>query len=283
MMRWHIRCRQVAYIAAPWRVLIFFTTLLLLWAPLALTVYGVGLLLGLPQIASIIALVLLYSCFIGIAWFWGRWVHVWRRPFRRYGLLFSRRFVSDGCIALLFGFGLVAAMFGIEVLLGWACFYPKPLTAIALEGFIVGLAIGFAEEMLFRGWLMAELNTSMLRHWAIIGSGLIFAIAHFIKPLPEIVRTSPQFLGLLLLGLILGAGRYISRLKPSFASLALPMGLHAGLVWGYYIVDVGDLVIPSGRVPEWVTGIHGNPLSGALGVLILGCLAILAVLRLRLE
>lgn len=246
-------------------------------------VYGAGFLLGLSHIAGIVALVLLYSCFIAIAWFWGRWVHDWRKPWSNYGLLCRKRFVGDGCVALLVGVGLVVAMFGIEVLLGWASFYPRPLVGIASEGLLVGLAIGFAEELLFRGWLLAELKVNLPRYQAIVWSGLIFAIAHFIKPLPEILSTSPQFLGLLLLGVILGTSRYISCLQPAFASLALPMGLHAGLVWGYYIVDVGDLVIPSGLVPEWVTGIHGNPLSGALGVLILGCLAILTSLKLRLE
>lgn len=276
-----MRCRQVADVALPGRILIFFATLLLLWAPLAVPVYGVGFLLGLSHIASIVALVFLYSCFIGVAWFWGRWVHDWRQPWSNYGLLCSRRFVSDGCIALLAGFSLVLAMFGVELLLGWASFYPRSLVGIALEGLLVGVAIGFAEELLFRGWLLAELKVNLPRYQAIIWSGLMFAVAHFIKPLPEILSTSPQFLGLLLLGVILGAGRYMSIFQPTFASLALPMGFHAGLVWGYYIIDVGDLVIPSGRVPEWVTGIHGNPLSGALGVLILGCLAILALLRLR--
>ncbi|ESA31982.1 abortive phage infection protein [Leptolyngbya sp. Heron Island J] len=280
-MRWSRYCRQVAKVILPGRILIFFALLLLLWAPLAVPVYGVGVLWGLSNIASIVALVFLYSCFIGIAWFWGRWVHKWRQPWSHYGLLCRRQFVSDGCVALLVGFGLVVAMFGLQVLLGWASFYPRSLTGIALEGLLVGLAIGFAEELLFRGWLLAELKTSLPRYQAILWSSLIFAIAHFIKPLPEVLSTSPQFLGLLLLGLILGAGRYISRLKPTFASLALPMGLHAGLVWGYYIVDVGDLVIPSGRVPEWVTGIHGNPLSGALGVSILSCLTVLALFKLR--
>ena len=281
MIRCRRRYRQVANVALPGRILIFFATLLLLWAPLAVPVYGVGFLLGLSHIAGIVALVLLYSCFLGIAWLWGRWVHDWRHPWSNYGLLCSSWFIRDGCVALLAGFTLVVAMFGLEVLLGWANFYPRFLIGIALEGLLVGLAIGFAEELLFRGWLLAELKVNLPRYSAIIWCGLIFAIAHFIKPLPEILSTSPQFLGLLLLGMILGAGRYISRLKPTFSSLALPMGLHAGLVWGYYIVDVGDLVIPSGRVPEWVTGIHGNPLSGALGVLILSCLTVLAFFKLR--
>jgi hypothetical protein len=52
------------------------------------------------------------------------------------------------------------------------------------------------------------------------------------------------------------------------------MGLHAGLVGGYYIVNVGQLMQYSGQVPEWVTGIDGNPLAGLMG---LGFLSLLAI------
>ena len=51
-------------------------------------------------------------------------------------------------------------------------------------------------------------------------------------------------------------------------------GLHAGLVWGYYIINVGELVRYSGSVPDWVTGINGNPLAGAIGLLFLSVLAV---------
>jgi len=30
----------------------------------------------------------------------------------------------------------------------------------------------------------------------------------------------------------------------------LPIGLHSGLVWGYYIINVGQLVEYSGQVPD---------------------------------
>jgi hypothetical protein len=53
------------------------------------------------------------------------------------------------------------------------------------------------------------------------------------------------------------------------------VGLHGGLVWGYYLVDVADLLDVTGRVPAWVTGVGGNPLAGLLGMTLLGCLAVL--------
>jgi hypothetical protein len=55
--------------------------------------------------------------------------------------------------------------------------------------------------------------------------------------------------------------------------LGLPIGLHAGLVWGYYIINVGQLVQYSGQVSPWITGIEGDPLAGFMGLLFLSVLA----------
>ncbi|MEM8502332.1 MAG: hypothetical protein AAF716_04185, partial [Cyanobacteria bacterium P01_D01_bin.1] len=55
--------------------------------------------------------------------------------------------------------------------------------------------------------------------------------------------------------------------------LGYPIGLHAGLIWGYYIVNVGGLSDYTGRAPEWVTGIDSNPLAGLMGLILLGLIA----------
>ncbi|MEM7064049.1 MAG: CPBP family intramembrane glutamic endopeptidase [Cyanobacteria bacterium P01_B01_bin.77] len=282
MVQWLMCYRRMARASLLWRVILFFATLLLLWAPWAVCIYGLGQLFAQAQIAGILTLIALYIGFVCHAWFWGYGVHGWQRPFEIYGLIFCGRFIKDALVALLCGFGLVCVLFGLEIALGWASFHPRALITIALEGLGVGLGIAIAEELLFRGWLLSELLTGVSRTQAILWSSCIFAVAHFIKPLPEVLATSPQFLGLLLLGLLLSISRYLSRSRHLwFTSLGFPIGLHGGLVWGYYIVDVGDLVIPSGRVPEWVTGIHANPLSGALGVVILGFLTALFYFNLR--
>ncbi|MEQ8960279.1 MAG: CPBP family intramembrane glutamate endopeptidase, partial [Coleofasciculus sp. C2-GNP5-27] len=80
--------------------------------------------------------------------------------------------------------------------------------------------------------------------------------------------TLPGFPGLVLLGLTLvwakrGQGR-----------LGLPIGLHAGLVWGYYLINVGQLVQYSGQVSPWITGVDGNPIAGVMGLAFLMVLAL---------
>ncbi|WP_363319189.1 MULTISPECIES: hypothetical protein [unclassified Microcoleus] len=56
--------------------------------------------------------------------------------------------------------------------------------------------------------------------------------------------------------------------------LGLSIGFHAGIVWGYYTINVGKLIRYSGSVPDWVTGVNGNPLAGAIGLLFLSVLAV---------
>ena len=54
----------------------------------------------------------------------------------------------------------------------------------------------------------------------------------------------------------------------------MSIGLHTGLVWGYYILTVGQLLEYTGKVPAWFTGIDGNPIAGLMGLFFLSILAL---------
>jgi len=101
------------------------------------------------------------------------------------------------------------------------------LPQVILEGLIVALGIGFAEELLFRGWLLDELQRDYRPRVALWVDALIYAALHFIKPLAEILRTLPGFPALLLLGLT-----FVWAKRSHRSRLGLPIGLHSGLVWG---------------------------------------------------
>ncbi|HEY9891306.1 MAG TPA: LPXTG cell wall anchor domain-containing protein, partial [Candidatus Sericytochromatia bacterium] len=73
---------------------------------------------------------------------------------------------------------------------------------------------------------------------------------------------------LLILGLTLVWAKRSTR-----GLLGLPIGIHAGLVWGYYILNVGKLVEYSHQVSPWITGVDGNPIAGVMGLLFLSFLA----------
>ncbi|WP_338010940.1 hypothetical protein [Planktothrix prolifica] len=47
-----------------------------------------------------------------------------------------------------------------------------------------------------------------------------------------------------------------------------------GLVWGYYIINVGQLINYSDTVSEAITGIDKNPLAGVMGLFCLSAIGI---------
>lgn len=264
---------------APLRLTLFILLLLGLWLPLAVPIYVLG---NDPNTVSIITLLLLYVEFILLVRWWGKSIYSQPRMLQRYGLFVNSQAVwlflsglSWGCLSLL-------SLFALEALLGWLTWYPNSqlFPQVILEGLAIAFGVGFAEELFFRGWLLDELLRDYSPVWAAWVCSGIYAIAHFIKPVAEIIRTWPQFPGLILLGLILVRAKFVigsfSKKTAVFTgNLGLPIGLHGGLVWGYYIISVGGKVEYSGRVPDWVVGIDQNPLAGLMGLMFLSAIAIL--------
>lgn len=253
---------------APIRLICFILTLLLLWLPVAVPIY---LLVHDANLVTILTIPPLYVEFILLLRLWGR--HVYQQPhiLQHYGLQLTRLNGVDLLRGLAIGLISVLLLFGIEGVFGWLVWQqPKViLLRLILEGLVVSLGYGFAEELLFRGWLLDELQRDYRRTTALWADALTFATLHFIKPLDAIIHTLPQFPALVLLGLTLVWGKRSRR-----GRLGLPMGLHGGIVWGYYIINVGELIKYSGQVPDWVTGVNKNPLAGVMGLLFLSVLAL---------
>ena len=263
-----------------WRIFAFLGLLAIAWLPVALPLFWLGAVSDRSGAAGIAALGLLYAGFLWGLPRWGRRIHRWPQPLQHCGLVLQAQTGRDLCLALTVGVLGVFSLFGIATLFGWAApTAPSPrLGRFVIEGLLVALAVAFAEEMLFRGWVLAELEKDYRSETALWMNALFFAGTHFIKPWSEIVRTFPQFLGLVILGLALVWARRTPTGRPSgqqkeCSRLGYPVGLHAGLVWGYYIVNVGGLSDSTGRAPEWVTGIDSNPLAGLLGVVLLSLIA----------
>lgn len=208
----------------------------------------------------------LYGLLLGWIWLWGEWRG--SRGFATYGL--DRSWACQGRIlqGLVTGCGGLLLLFAVEGGFGWLTWRPVgwgSLLGYGLLGLLLGFAVALVEELFFRGWMLEEMTLDYGMAFASWGSSLIFAIAHFLKPLPEILATWPQFPGLGLMGLLLVQARRWTHNK-----LGLSLGLHAGWVWGITWVNNLNWVDYTGRAPEWVTGVGGNPLAGVLGVLSLG-------------
>ena len=138
--------------------------------------------------------------------------------------------------------------------------------SISLDTFINAiyliLGVGFAEELIFRGWLLEELKKQFGLKKAIFGQAFIFSIVHIGFDLPFLQMLS-ILIGLFLLGILLS----LIRLKDK-NSLWGCIGLHGGLVGLWFITNNGLLEI-SKNSPKWLVGpgtINTNPLGGIFGI-----------------
>lgn len=130
------------------------------------------------------------------------------------------------------------------------------LNALAL---LVG--VGFAEELLFRGWLWGELERMAGAQRAIGLQAVFFALVHPWYRLPG-MEAIALLIGLVLLGLALALQR-----RADDGALWGAVGLHGGLVGGWFALQAGLLQISPGT-PAWLIGPgspNPNPIGGLLG------------------
>jgi len=209
-----------------------------------------------------------------LLWGMGRWAAETRQqrdPWGYYGLTGSRLFWQELGLAFGLGLGGLFLLFGLEGILGWLSWQSVASLDIwvgLLNGLLVGPAVALVEELLFRGWLLQEWQIEWGMTSAGWGTAVLFAVAHFLKPLEVIIQTWPQFLGLLLMGWLLAYGRQVGQ-----GRLGLALGLHASWIAGITWVNHADWIRYTDRVPPWITGIDGNPLAGVMGILFLGLTA----------
>ncbi|MBM5803208.1 MAG: CPBP family intramembrane metalloprotease [Cyanobacteria bacterium K_DeepCast_35m_m2_155] len=135
------------------------------------------------------------------------------------------------------------------------------------------LGVGFAEELLFRGWLWGELELLVGRRRALLAQAGIFALLHPWYRLPGLSALA-LLGGLTLLGLVLALQR-----RADGGLLWGAIGMHGGLVGGWFALQNG-LIELSPAAPAWLLGPGGanpNPIGGLFGML--GLLTLLWVRR----
>ena len=270
---------KIAESSAPKRIGIFIIILLLVWIPLAIPIY---LLVEDVNLKSIWAIALLYIEFIILVKLWGKKIYQQSHLLHSYGLIINRLNFQLFFQGLGIGLFSIFSLFILEIFLGLAVWQSpsEKLLQFVFEGLLVSVGIGFAEELLFRGWLLDELERNYQQNVVLWLSSIVYAVLHFIKPIKEIWRNCLQFPGLVLLGLILVWAKRSTRKKLNQFTpkkqelLGLSIGIHAGLVWGYYIINVGSLVKYHYNTREWLVGIDGNPLTGLIGLFFLAVIAL---------
>lgn len=250
------------------RIASFLSCLVLIWLPFAAPIY-----LSFnddPNLVTILTMGLLFIEFLLLLQFWGKYVYREANLLAKYGLVWTRKNGIELVNGLAIGFCFCWSLFILEAIFGWVKFNSPSvvLVRIVAEGLLSALGIGLAEELFFRGWILGELERDYKRATSAGINAAIFALAHFIKPLAEVMRTLITFPALFILGLTLVWAKWKQDDR-----LGIAIGLHSGLVWGYYILNVGQLLEYTKKVPAWITGIDGNPIAGLMGLSFLGVLA----------
>ncbi len=268
----------------PRRLATFMVLLAIAWLPFAAVAYW---LLPDDNQRTIVMMGTLAIEFIVLVRLWGWTMHGYPRPLEHYGLGLSVANRVNLLYGLLLGTLSIAAMYGLETLFGWVTWRSPSLELwrIIAEGLLVSVGVALAEELVFRGWLLDELEHDFSPAIALWVNSITFAILHYLKPLDEVIRTLPGLPGLILLGLLLVWAKRATWMWAGLkrrGQLGLPIGIHAGLVWGSYTLHVGEWVNYSDRVPSWLTGIDNNPIAGVMGITFLGLLAAIFWWRSRL-
>jgi len=236
----------------------------LLWLPIALVLWRVWLRplhYPFPPAQKIPLLLPLYGIAPLLLWGVSRWSG---DSFADYGLSLSGAFLQSLLLGMALGLTGVLGLYGLQVALGWQ----RPSQALPpwswQGGFLLlALMIGGVEELMFRGFVVNQLQLAYgLAAMVAIASGL-FALLHLIWDGPAGVINLP---GLTLMAAVLILARWVDG-----GSLGLAWGLHSGWVAALAWLDASGQGLANGSGPTWLLGQPGYPLSGglALGLLLL--------------
>ncbi len=174
--------------------------------------------------------------------------------------------------ALIFAFkGLAWALLLIGIVLtfvfvgSWGRWLGPISFDSLLYGLALGLAVGVAEEVIFRGWLWSELNQLLGPRWGILAQASIFSLVHLRFDIGFIPLLG-LLLGLFLFGLVLSVRRRLDE-----GSLWGCIGIHGGLVGIWFLLNT-ELIQLSPEAPEWLVGVGGltpNPIGSVVGISVL--------------
>lgn len=246
------------------KVVAFFIAWAALWLPLAIPIATLvkwrppnplALKQKLPLVASLYLIAPLVVW--GASWVDGV-------SFADYGLDWELKVLLSLVKGLGLGILSLLTLFIGQWILGWLDWHVENFQRLGrslLPVLLLALWIALTEELVFRGFLITELQQSYSLWLAAVLSSIIFALLHLIW---EQKDTLPQLPGLGLMGLVLVLARWVDS-----GSLGLAWGLHAGWIWGLACLDAAELISYTGKSQTWITGLGEKPLAGLAGFLCL--------------
>lgn len=258
------------------KIILFFSTWIVVWLPAAI-VLAIALKWHPPQPLGNKKLPLLASLYVIVPFI--LWATSWieNTSFANWGGDWQPAVFMSLMRGLGLGIISLVILFGLQLTAGWLelkksetstetgekkiNFWTLILNPASLLTLLLALWISATEELIFRGCLQTILQQDYSVLIAAAIASFIFAIAHLIWAAKE---TLPQLPGLWLMGMVLTLARIADN-----GSLGLAIGIHAAWIWGITTVDTEGAINPTGRAPEWITGIAAKPLAGAAGILLL--------------
>lgn len=251
-----------------------------------------------PQVPLILMVVVTAAVGLGVllgTFLAGKFID--RRPFKDFGINFSKAWWAD----FAFGLALGAVLMGLIFAFGWLTgnfrvigFFQSFSDGLGfLSGFLQALFIyflvGVYEELLSRGYHLINLSEGFNLKpigkrravlLAVLISSSVFGLVHIANPNTSSVST----LNITLAGIIFSLGMVFT------GQLAIPIGLH--ITWNFFQGNVfgfpvsgtcnGATLIATEAVgPDWLTGGSFGPEAGVMGLtaMLLGGLMILIWIR----
>jgi membrane protease YdiL (CAAX protease family) len=205
-----------------------------------------------------------------------------RRSFVSRGFRLDRSAPLDVLAGFLIAGVMMAAIYVVEAVAGLLRFdgwawqaIPVGEVALGLLGGLLGFtAVGFYEELHFRGYLLQNIRDGMGMRWGLFLSSVIFGISHLSNPN---VTWYSTLLGLIAAGYFLAYGWVRTR------QLWLSIGVHIG--WNFFEGNVLgfpvsgiDVVGLIRQTPTGPVAITGGPFGPEAGLIILPAMGIGAVL-----
>jgi len=216
---------------------------------------------------SIIGTIITFILFLSVLPSWGsiRWKtsNLWVSI----GLDFKNKFTAlkEFLSGFIFSIFLIFILFMVFFLGGWIDRVGNIQFTELLNAILLIVGIVFAEEIVFRGWLMEEMVLLFGLKKGMILQSAIFSLAHYRSDI-GLLALIPFLSGLFLFGIVLTLRRNTDR-----GSLWGCIGLHGGLVSIWYLVDSG-MVSFSIDTPYFLIGPSKNmvnPIGSVIGIIIL--------------
>ncbi len=216
---------------------------------------------------SIIGTIITFLFFLILLPSWGknRWKtnHLWvsigldyKNKCRALKIFFS---------GFIFSFFLLLIFFLFILLFGWVDRVDYIKLGALLNAILLIVSIIFAEEVVFRGWLMEEMVLLFGLRNGIIFQSIIFSLAHYRSDI-GLLNLIPFLIGLFLFGIVLTLRRTMDK-----GSIWGCIGLHGGFVGIWYLFDSGMVVFAS-DTPYFFLGPSKNmvnPIGSFVGIIIL--------------